>query len=118
MSVPARLAGKNVRCGVCKEVFAAADLQVTVEEEDEPRRSRRRDGFRCVHCGSRELPEVLQRTRTEGWVAFVVLSIITVPVIVHYLGWGAVPLAFLVSSLALLMKEDYRVCSDCGIRLG
>jgi predicted RNA-binding Zn-ribbon protein involved in translation (DUF1610 family) len=59
-------------------------------------------GFRCPYCQSQNFPRVLQKISSAGWVAFIVLLFFCIP-----LCW-----------IGLLMKEDYRVCSSCGMTLG
>jgi hypothetical protein len=85
------------------------------EDDDRPsRRSRRsrsrrrsRSEFRygigsvCDRCGSDSPPIYRSEISVGGWITFVVLLLVC---------W---PLCF----LGLLMKDDYRVCSDCGARL-
>lgn len=65
------------------------------DEYDRPR------GFRCPFCKSEELPEVRSRISTGGWVVFAVMIFVCFP-----LFW-----------IGLLMKEEYRVCRDCGSTL-
>ena len=67
-------------------------------DDERPRRS----GFRCVYCGTSRPPEVCSKISTAGWVLFVVLLISCFPLCV----------------IGLFIKEDYRVCSSCGIKLG
>jgi predicted RNA-binding Zn-ribbon protein involved in translation (DUF1610 family) len=71
--------------------------------DDYDRRPPRRAGeFRCPFCGTNARPYIRKKISTGGWVLFVVLLI------------GC----FLASPLALLMTEEYRTCSACGINLG
>jgi len=74
------------------------------EEEDRlPRRqSRRRAGFECPFCGSTRVPAVREKISDTGWIVFALLLIFTV-----CLFW-----------VGFLIKEEYRVCRDCGSRLG
>ena len=58
--------------------------------------------FRCPFCQSNELPDVKRRISTAGWVTFVLLLIFCFPLCI----------------IGLFIKEDYRVCSCCGIKLG
>jgi hypothetical protein len=55
-------------------------------------------GFECPFCGSRDRPATRQRISTAGWIVLVVFVIIFWP-----LFW-----------IGLLIKEDYRACSECG----
>lgn len=66
-----------------------------------PKRSRRRSGFRCPFCDTDEYPLVGERISVGGWVVFAVLLIVFFP-----LFW-----------IGLLMKERYRICYHCGLRL-
>jgi LITAF-like zinc ribbon domain len=59
-------------------------------------------GFRCPFCRSSYPPEVKRRISTAGWVTFVVLLVLCFPLCL----------------IGLFIKEDYRVCSSCGIKLG
>ena len=59
-------------------------------------------GFRCPFCQSTHPPQVKSKISTAGWVMFVVLLIACFPLCV----------------VALFIKEDYRVCSSCGTKLG
>jgi hypothetical protein len=59
-------------------------------------------GFRCPFCRSSYPPEVKRKISTAGWVTFVVLLVLCFPLCV----------------IGLFIKEDYRVCSSCGIKLG
>jgi hypothetical protein len=92
--------GKKVRCPGCDRAFLAGDD----EPAEERRRPRRSDGvgFRCPFCGTSEPPNVDSKVSTGGWVLFVVLLI------------SCFPLCF----IGLFVREDYRVCSSCGVKLG
>lgn len=69
----------------------------------EPSRVRpRRHRFECPECGSTGPPIIRSQISQAGWIVFVVLLLFFFP------------LCF----LGLLMKEEYRVCTDCGARLG
>lgn len=59
-------------------------------------------GFLCPYCGAQSPPIVRQQISTAGWVLFVVLLLVCFPLCI----------------VALFVKEDYRVCSGCGIKLG
>jgi hypothetical protein len=59
-------------------------------------------GFRCPFCQSTHPPEVKSRISTAGWVTFILLLIFCFPLCI----------------IGLFIKEDYRVCSSCGIKLG
>ncbi len=66
------------------------------------RRDRGYKGFECPYCHTDAYPIVRSRISTAGWVVFVVLLIFCFPFCI----------------IGLFIKEDYRVCSACGIRLG
>lgn len=72
-------------------------------DRDAPRNRppRRESGFRCPFCRTHEYPRVLSRISAGGWVVFAVLLFVFLP-----LFW-----------IGLLMKEEYRVCRECGLRL-
>ena len=59
-------------------------------------------GFMCPYCHRTATPLVQKKVSTAGWIVLVVLLFLCFP-----LFW-----------IGLLMKEDYRVCSQCGIKLG
>ncbi len=59
-------------------------------------------GFRCPFCQSGLPPRVKSKISTAGWVVFVVLLIACFPL----------------SIIGIFIKEDYRVCSSCGTKLG
>jgi hypothetical protein len=58
--------------------------------------------FKCPYCGAEAPPTVRRRISTAGWVVLVVLLLVCLP-----LFW-----------IGLLIREDYRVCSQCGVNLG
>ena len=58
--------------------------------------------FSCPFCQSSTPPRSESRISTGGWVVFAILCFACLP-----LCW-----------IGLLMKEDYTVCRDCGIKLG
>lgn len=58
--------------------------------------------FRCPFCQSPYPPFVVQKVSGAGWVVFVLLILLCVP-----LCW-----------IGLLIKEDHRVCSSCRMVLG
>ncbi len=70
-----------------------------------PRRPRRRErqvGFRCPFCGSDEFPLRRSQISVGGWIVFAVMILVCFP-----LFW-----------IGLLIKEEYRVCAECGMKLG
>ena len=137
LQLPEELVGSSVQCPGCKQIFTATapaeaassqrasravpELK-TWKEYDAPRKSERRfsrrdDGddadadlvdepiggrFRCPFCGSRAIPVRRAQISAAGWVVFVVMLLFCLP-----LFW-----------LGLLITEEYRVCHDCGSRIG
>jgi hypothetical protein len=100
---------RQVRCPSCGEGFWP--------EDGEPERS----SFRCPFCQSAARPEVRQKVAAGGWVLFGVLLCLFVGT--SAFGILCVPFCFSIflaplSLLGLLIKDDVRVCSSCGIKLG
>jgi LITAF-like zinc ribbon domain len=60
--------------------------------------------FQCPFCHTSVPPRVGRKISTTGWVVFILLTcfLITIPFC-----W-----------IGLLIKEDYRVCSMCGMKFG
>jgi hypothetical protein len=61
-------------------------------------------GFRCPFCQSTQPPLIRQNISTAGWVWFILLFGSCIGTLFCWIG--------------LLMKENYRVCGSCGIKLG
>ena len=59
-------------------------------------------GFHCPYCNSSMPPMVQSQISSAGWAVFVILLLFCLP-----LFW-----------IGLLIKEEYRVCSSCGMKLG
>jgi len=59
-------------------------------------------GFECPFCHSRNPPIVHSKVSTAGWVIFVLLLLSCFPLCI----------------IGLMMKEQFRVCESCGIKLG
>lgn len=88
-----------------------------VDEDDRPRRKRRRSQdededkprrrgrFRCPYCGSDLPPTRQSKVSQAGWVVFFWLAISCIGTLFCW-----IPL--------LVMREDARVCADCGVKLG
>jgi hypothetical protein len=70
------------------------------EDYDRPRGKRR--GFVCPFCDSPEPPIIKNEVSQAGWIVLVVLILFCWP-----LFW-----------IGLLMKEEKKVCADCGAKLG
>lgn len=72
------------------------------EDYDDRYSGRRGGGFRCPYCRTSERPYVSTQISPAGWVIFVVMLL------------TCLPLFF----IGLLMTEEVRTCSDCGVRIG
>lgn len=59
-------------------------------------------GFRCVYCRSRRLPISVSHPSGSGWVVFFILLLTCFPFCV----------------IGLCIRDHYKKCADCGIRLG
>ena len=59
-------------------------------------------GFKCPYCQTHAAPILERKITTGGWILFAVLLLLCFP-----LCW-----------LGLLIKEDHRICSFCGLGLG
>lgn len=66
-------------------------------------RTARRTGFRCPYCGSRALPTTKKKVSSAGWAFFWILLLF---------------LCFPLCWIGLFMKDEFRVCGDCGMKLG
>lgn len=75
------------------------------EEDDRPsrRRSSRGGGFRCPYCDTDRKPASHSKITTGGWITFWVLF--------AFLCWP-------VCWVGLMMRENYRQCRGCGMKLG
>lgn len=61
-------------------------------------------GFKCPFCQSTQPPLIREKVSTAGWVWFILLFGSCIGTLFCWVG--------------LLMKEKYRVCGSCGIKLG
>lgn len=117
ISAPDSMTGKTGLCPNCREAvavrpnpparFTPPPPELELDDDPPPRRqSSRRDddrvGFVCPFCGTRSWPITRSQISTGGWVVFVVMLFV------------CFPLCF----IGLLMKDEYRVCSGCGMKLG
>jgi RNA polymerase subunit RPABC4/transcription elongation factor Spt4 len=59
-------------------------------------------GYRCPRCGTQNLPWLTRKISAAGWVVFAVLLVMFFP-----LFW-----------IGFLIKEDVKICSVCGIKVG
>jgi DNA-directed RNA polymerase subunit RPC12/RpoP len=109
----------SITCSVCESQFAPADYATRtgriaappvarpaiVRQPDIYEAPQQEAGFRCPFCHHRGAPVVRSKVSTGGWVLFVLLLC---GLCTAFLCW--IPLVF--------MKEEYRACSSCGIKLG
>jgi hypothetical protein len=140
LEMDAAFSGRPVRCLACQQVTICHDepeaetlvgvelvtrpaknapatelfdfresMETSNEDEYRPRKQKRRDDddeedsrFRCPFCRTTARPIVRQQVSTGGWVLLVVLLICCLP-----LFW-----------VGLFVKEDFRACGRCGIKLG
>ena len=58
--------------------------------------------FKCPFCGTNAPPRTVSKTSTAGWIFFILFLFCCFPL----------------SPLALLEREHYKVCNQCGIKLG
>jgi hypothetical protein len=60
--------------------------------------------FQCPFCHTTVPPRIGHKISSAGWVVFILLTcfLITIPIC-----W-----------IGLLIKEDYRICSMCGMKFG
>ena len=65
------------------------------------RRSRPPVDFCCPFCKSNLAPKVKRKISTGGWVTFAALLILCFPLCI----------------IGLFIKDEYRVCRSCGIKL-
>jgi hypothetical protein len=73
-----------------------------VEDDFDDRRSRSRVAFHCPFCQSSATPIEQSKISGAGWITFALFLLFFCP-----LCW-----------VGLLMKESYRVCASCGMKLG
>jgi hypothetical protein len=99
-------AGKKARCDRCQGLFSLPrpQLPAVVPVRDPARRRSQGVGFICPFCGTDEAPYEESRVSALGWYLFIVLLLSCVFTIFCW--------------LALLVRDNYRVCSQCGMRLG
>lgn len=111
------------------EIVAEAELESVSSEPERGRRRRRReedesydDGeeprkrkwMRCPFCGFRGRPILRQQVAVAGWIVLGIIAFICVfTAIFICVTVFLTPLCL----LGLLIKEDYRICADCGMKL-
>jgi DNA-directed RNA polymerase subunit RPC12/RpoP len=73
------------------------------DEDEKPRRrrGRRHPEYHCPFCGSTARPYFKKKISPAGWIVCVLLLFFTI-----CLFW-----------IGLLIKEEYRVCPDCGMKV-
>jgi DNA-directed RNA polymerase subunit RPC12/RpoP len=113
-TAPDEAAGQRHNCPSCNHTLTVpsaapsplkpAEPADDWDEEDAPReRKRYKSGsFKCPYCGSTYPPRVINQMSQAGLIVLIVLIFVCLP-----LFW-----------IGLLMKEDIRICSDCGIKIG
>jgi transposase-like protein len=98
------MANAIVKCPYCQKDLhvpgATPASAVAVGRQAPPPEPR--SGFRCPFCRSSFPPELKRKVSVAGWVTFGVLFVL------------CLPLCF----IGLFIKDDYRVCRSCGIKLG
>lgn len=73
------------------------------DDDDGPQKRRRRHGvFSCPFCGSDARPVDCEEISGAGWAVMVAMLILCFPL--FFIG--------------LFIKDRYRVCGECGTRLG
>jgi hypothetical protein len=93
--VAADLNGRRVKCRACDGRF-----RIGVKPVQSPPVIRR-GRFRCPYCASEAKPVWRSKRGTSGLIVFLVLLVVFFP-----LCW-----------IGLLMKDHYRVCADCRMKL-
>ncbi len=80
------------------------DMEDDQDRDYRPSRRSRRGGYGggCPYCGTSEAPYYRSQISTGGWVTFALLLAFCWP-----LFW-----------IGLLIREDVRVCGDCGGKVG
>jgi len=80
-------------------------------------------GFRCPFCGSRRRPYIQESVSSAGWMWLLVTLILTslFAILTLFFCWPlliGLPVFLIIGLLGLRSKDEYKVCSDCGIKLG
>jgi LITAF-like zinc ribbon domain len=68
-----------------------------------PQSNERQVGFHCPFCNTTTAPRIESKTSAAGWVFFWVLLLFL-----------CLPLCW----IGLFIKDEYKVCSACGVKLG
>jgi LITAF-like zinc ribbon protein len=61
-------------------------------------------GFMCPFCRTTTPPYTGSKVSTGGWIVFALLFLTCFGILLAWIG--------------LLMREQYKVCRQCGIKLG
>jgi hypothetical protein len=91
----------NVATTTAKVAGRSSRAQLVASIANYGRRSRPAVGFCCPFCQSNLAPKVKRKISTGGWVTFVALLIFCFPLCI----------------IGLFIKDEYRVCRSCGIKL-
>lgn len=90
-SVHNKLSGKVANC-TCGQKFRVPGLLLV----------RNKKKYHCPFCRSTAKPVLERKVSTVGWILFAVFMVCCFPMF-----W-----------IGLLLREDVKVCSDCGTKLG
>jgi hypothetical protein len=112
-SYPDEDSGAEMTCPACEggvilpgTIPARATPEGESDKEQFERRPRRRRsgavGFICPYCHTDEIPTTREEYGATTWIVFVILLLFCFPLCV----------------IALFITQSYRVCSQCGMRLG
>lgn len=96
------MANAVVKCPHCQRDLQVPGPAPAVAVGQQTAPPEPRGGFRCPFCRSTFPPELKRRVSVAGWVTFCVLLVL------------CLPLCF----IGLFIKDDYRFCRSCGIKLG
>jgi hypothetical protein len=118
--VSTSLRGTKVTCPHCENISVVSGRppEIHPKRSDKPggstnraklvasianygRHSRPPLGFRCPFCNSNLAPKVKRKISTGGWATFAALLIFCFPLCI----------------IGLFIKDEYRVCRSCGVRL-
>jgi len=97
------MAGNTSHCTGCGQpIEYSARFCARCGTANDPATNRETPLFTCPYCFSHLPPRFKKSLTATTWIVFVVLLV----------------LDFLLSPLAFFIKEEQRVCSGCGIKLG
>jgi uncharacterized membrane protein YvbJ len=86
-----------VKCGTATQAAPSGQASGPA-----PQPAQRDRGFSCPYCATDVTPTVKKQMTPLAWVVFIVLLLVD----------------FLLAPLAFFMREEYRVCRSCGVKLG